>query len=253
MPESREQWLAETFVELSDTLVADFDLIDFLYVLVERCSQLLSVEVGLVLADEQGTLQNLASSTERMHVVELFEIQSEDGPCLECYGSGQQILNERLNAGAARWPRFTPSALEAGFTIVHALPLHLRNERIGAMNLFGAQTVPLEPHEVHLAQALADVATIGILQERSVRHLSDLSTQLQAALQSRIAIEQAKGVLAERQRASMDEAFALLRGYARSHNLRLAHVAASVIDGTVSAKQLREARPAAAQGARRSP
>jgi len=165
MPESREQWLAETFVELSDTLVADFDLIDFLYVLVERCSQLLSVEVGLVLADETGHAPEpgLVDGADARRGALRDPERGRAVP--RVLRSGQQILNERLNAGAARWPRFTPSALEAGFTIVHALPLHLRNERIGAMNLFGAQTVPLEHHEVYLAQALHDVATIGILQE----------------------------------------------------------------------------------------
>jgi GAF domain-containing protein len=253
MVEDREEWLAATFVELADTLVADFDLLDLLYVLVERCAELLDpAEVGIVLASAPGRLQVMVSSTERMRVVELFEVQNEAGPCLECYQSGEQVLNQRLSAGETRWPRFTQMARNAGFEMVHALPMRLRSSRIGAMNIFSPEAIVLGAREVHLAQALADAATIGILQERSVRQLTDLSRQLEAALNTRIVIEQAKGVVAERQKVPMDEAFGLLRAYARTHNLLLADVAAMVINGRLPEVEVRERVGRAIHPAKRS-
>ncbi len=253
MVEDREEWLATTFVELADTLVADFDPFDFLYVLVDRCVELLGpAEVGIVLTNGDGRLQVMASSTERMRVAELFEVQNEAGPCLESYQSGAQILNERLSGAGARWPRFTEMARNAGFEVVHALPMRLRNLRIGAMNIFGSEAVLLSDREVHLAQALADAATIGILQQRSVRQWTELSGQLQEALNTRIVIEQAKGVVAERQKVTVDEAFGLIRGFARTRNLLLAQVAAMVIDGRLDKIDLAEPMSDASRSAKRS-
>ena len=236
---SRDEWLARTFVELADTLVADFDLIDFLSMLAERCVELLeTVEVGLVLPDGRGRIQVMASSTERMRVVELFEVQNEEGPCLDCQRWGEQIVNQALDAVDDRWPRFAPMARDAGFQMVHALPLRLRDNVIGAMNVFDVEHHALTPEMVNLTQALADAATIGILQERTVKNRTDLSEQLQVALTSRIVIEQAKGILAERQRVDMDEAFAMLRSYARSNRLRLSDVAAGIVDRSLDATDL---------------
>lgn len=213
--EGREEWLARTFVELVDTLVAGFDVIDLMSTLVDRCSELLeSSEVGLALADPHGQLRVLASTTERMRVLELIEIQNDEGPCRDCFRSGEPLVNQRLDALDGRWPKFGREARSAGFLMVHALPLRLRSETIGAMNIFNAELVELTSQEVNLAQALADAATIGILQERAVRHGVELAGQLQRALNSRIVIEQAKGVVAERLRVGMDEAFDLMRGYA---------------------------------------
>jgi transcriptional regulator with GAF, ATPase, and Fis domain len=162
--EHREEWLARTFVELVDTLVADFDLIDFMSVLVERCAELLdSAEVGLALAAGQGELRVLASSSERMRALELIEVQNDEGPCRDCLRSGEQVLNQRLDGAESRWPRFAPEAREAGFRMVHALPLRLRSDVIGAMNIFSSEFRELSPQDVNLTQALADVATIVIL------------------------------------------------------------------------------------------
>jgi transcriptional regulator with GAF, ATPase, and Fis domain len=237
--ENREEWLAHTFVELADTLVADFDLLDLMSVLVERCAELLdSTEVGLAMADARGQLRVLASSTERMRVLELIEVQNDEGPCRDCFQAGKRILNQRLDLTGDRWPRFAPQAREAGFQMVHALPLRLRSDTIGAMNVFDADLRQLTPQEVHLAQGLADVATIGILQERAIHQGVQLADQLQQALNSRIAIEQAKGMVAERVHVGMDEAFGLLRGYARSRRRRLSDVAVALIDGTLSPADL---------------
>jgi len=240
--DSRDEWLARTFVELADTLVAEFDLIDFLSLLAQRCVELLQVaEVGLALADGRGRLQVLASSTERMRTAELIEVQNGDGPCLECYRTGLPILNKRLDETEDRWPRFSPIARENGFVMVHALPLRLRSEVIGALNVFDVAAHEIPPSKVNLTQALADVATIGILQERTVKQRTDLSVQLEGALNSRIVIEQAKGIVAERLTVDMETAFGLLRGYARRQRLQLSTAASDIVGGSLTAAELRTA------------
>ncbi len=252
----REEWLARTFVELADTLVADYDVVDFLSTLAERCVELLeTVEVGLVLLDRHGGLQVMASSTERMRVAELFEVQHEEGPCFDCQQGGQQILNEPLDSADDRWPRFGPMAREAGFRMAHALPLRLRQDIIGAMNIFDTEPRELTARQVNLSQALADAATIGILQERSVRQQTDIAGHLQGALNSRIVIEQAKGVVAEQQKVSMEDAFAMLRGYARSSRVPLSELARSIVDRSLSSAALRSAPPLGrgAAGSRSTP
>jgi transcriptional regulator with GAF, ATPase, and Fis domain len=242
--ERRDEWLARTFVELADTLVADYDVVDFLSTLAERCVELLeSVEVGLVLLDRQGGLQVMASSTERMRVAELFEVQNEEGPCFDCQRRGEQVINATLTHAEDRWPRFGPMARDAGFKMVHALPLRLRSDVIGAMNIFDTELREMTPQQVNISQALADAATIGILQERSVRQQVDVAGQLQGALNSRIVIEQAKGVVAEQQKVSMEDAFAMLRGYSRSSHIPLSDVARAVIDRSLNSATLRSATP----------
>ena len=232
-PDPREVQLAEAFVDLADTLVADFDVLDFLHSLAGHCVDLLDVDAaGLMLADASGVLRVAASSSEVVRLLELFEVQSEDGPCLECFRTGQPVVEPDLAAAAAdRWPQFRPEAAAAGFRSVVALPLRLRDQTIGALNLFGTRTGSMAPTDRSLAQALADVATIGILQERGVQQREVLARQLQQALDSRIVIEQAKGVLAERRGIHVDEAFRLLRRQARSTGTRLSVVAEQVVAG----------------------
>jgi GAF domain-containing protein len=230
MIEGREEWLAHTFIELADTLVADFDLIDFMSTLVDRLSELLdSSEVGLALGNAGGQLRVLASSTERMRLLELIEVQNDEGPCRDCYRDGVRVVNQRLDDSNTRWPNFSLQARAAGFRMVHAIPLRLRDETIGAMNIFNANLTELTSQEVNLAQALADAATIGILQERAVSHGVELAAQLQRALDSRIVVEQANGIVGERLHVEMGEAFDLIRGYARSHRRRLSEVAVAII------------------------
>lgn len=232
---SREQHLAGVFVELADTLVADFDVIDFLHTLTERSVELLQADAaGLILVDLHGQLQVLASTTDQARVLELFELQNSEGPCLDCFRAGQPVVNVDLAEVEARWPRFQAATTAAGFRSVHALPLRLRGQVIGAMNLFCRNQSSLSDDDVSVGQALADVATIGLLQERTVRHGEIVAEQLQAALNSRILIEQAKGVLAERTGVDVDEAFALLRAYARNNGSQLSAVAAAVISGSVT-------------------
>jgi transcriptional regulator with GAF, ATPase, and Fis domain len=225
--------LSDTFVELTDTMVAGFDMIDFLHVLTNRSVQLLDVSAaGLLLADPRGELRVVAASSEAARLLELFQIQSDQGPCLDCFRSGRPVQSADLAAEAQRWPRFAPVAREAGFAAVQALPMRLREQVIGALNLFRAHPGPYDPADIRVGQALADVATISLLQERSMRHNDTLNEQLQTALNSRVIIEQAKGKLAERLGLDMDQAFNLLRDYARTSNRRLSDLAQAFVDGT---------------------
>jgi transcriptional regulator with GAF, ATPase, and Fis domain len=231
----REALLARTLVELADTLVDDFDVVELLTLLADRCVEVLNVAAaGLMLVAPEGDLRVVASSSEEMRLVELFELQSEEGPCPDCYRTGEPTRSRDLAADEARWPRFGPVALKAGFRSVHALPMRLRGLTIGALNLFQADEGELDEADVIAGRALADIATIAILQHRAAREAHMVIDQLNHALQSRIAIEQAKGVLAERSHLDMDEAFAWMRHHARSQNRLLVDVAQGVIDGTVT-------------------
>ena len=225
--------LSETFVELTDTLVAGFDVIDFLHVLTNRSVQLLDVSAaGLLLADPRGELRVVAASSEAARLLELFQIQNDQGPCLDCFRSGRPVAAADLAAAAVRWPRFAPAARQAGFAAVQALPMRLREQVIGALNLFGAAPGVSSPADIRIGQALADVATISMLHERSMRHSDTLNEQLQTALNSRVIIEQAKGKLAERLGLDTDQAFSVLRDHARTRNLLLSDVALAFIDGS---------------------
>jgi len=225
--------LAETFVELTDTMVADFDVIDLLHVLTDRSVQLLDVSAaGLLLADPRGPLRVVAASSEAARLLELFQIQNDQGPCLDCFRSGEPVEAEDLAAMARHWPHFAVAAEQAGFTAVLALPMRLRDQVIGALNFFSARPGALSAEDIRVGQALADVATISLLHERSMRHSDALNEQLQTALNSRVLIEQAKGKLAERLSLEMDQAFNLLRDFARTRNLRLSDVAQALIDGS---------------------
>ena len=233
MEQDRERLLAAAFVELADTLVTDFDVPDFLHGLADRCVQLLGADAaGLMLADQRGRLEVIASSSEQMRLVELFQLQNDQGPCLECFQVGQPVHEADLAAAGRRWPLFAPAATGAGFAAVQAIPMRLRDEVIGAMNLLMRAPGRLDETGLQVAQALADVATIGLLHERNLRHQEVLAEQLQGALNSRIAIEQAKGVLSQQFGLDMDQAFRLLRDQARGQNRRLAELATAVADGS---------------------
>ncbi|WP_369173442.1 GAF and ANTAR domain-containing protein [Streptomyces sp. R28] len=228
-----QQLLAKTFVELADNLVADFDIIDFLRLLTDRCVSMLDASAaGVLLADRDGKLRVMAASDERVRLLELFQLQNDEGPCLECFRTGAPVIVSDLGTVTARWPRFAVAAQRSGFGAVQALPMRLRDEVVGALNLFRITPGPFDPAAAPVAQALADVATISLLQQRTAQRSTVLNEQLQTALNSRVLIEQAKGKLAERQDIDMEQAFTALRGYARSHNRRLADVARALIDGS---------------------
>lgn len=236
---AREGAMARTLVELADSLVADFDVIELLTLLTDRCVEVLGVSAaGLMLVGPDGELRVMASSSEAARLLELFELQAQEGPCLDCFRTGQPVAQDDLAQAADRWERFSAEALASGFHAVNSLPLRLRDSVIGALNLFHVETVTMAPAEIEAAQALADVATIAILQHRATLEAQVLAEQLSHALNSRIVIEQAKGMVAERERVPMEEAFARLRRHARDHNRRLADIANDVITGQLAASDL---------------
>jgi GAF domain-containing protein len=231
--------LARTLVELADTLVDDFDVVELLTLLTDRCVEVLDVAAaGIMLVAPDGDLRVIASSSEAMRMLELFELQSHEGPCLDCYRTGKPVVNQDLATSNGRWPRFGVEALEAGFHSAHALPMRLRGSIIGAINLFNTEPGEMPQADIDVAQAFADVATITILQHRAALAGQVVNEQLQSALNSRIVIEQAKGIVSERESLNMQQAFSALRSYARSHGLRLVDVANAVIAGTLSASAL---------------
>ena len=235
----RAELLARTFVDVADTLVADFDVVDYLTTLTMRTVELFEPsEAGLLLADPAGRVNVAASSSHRMELLELFEIQQDEGPCLDCYHSGEPVRCPDLTAAFGRWPRFAREAVAHGYGSVYALPMRLRNQVIGSLNLLREVPGELDASDLVVAQALTDVATIGILQQRAASEQRLLAEQLQYALDSRVTIEQAKGVVAEHGRLDMDAAFAALRLYARNKNERLVDVAHAVAARTLPAADI---------------
>jgi GAF domain-containing protein len=236
---TREQRIVQTFVELADTIVDEFDVVEFLHRLAERCAELLDCsEAGLLLADAAGVLRVMASSSERSEALELLQSQNEEGPCFECYHRGTPVLTEDLAADCDRWPTFAPAAIQRGFRSVHAIPMRVRGATVGAMNLFRSEPGRICEADLSLGQGMADIAAIGLLQERTVRESRGVIAELQGALNSRVVIEQAKGMLAESAGIGVDAAFARLRGYARDHNRRLSGVAHDLIEGRLEAATL---------------
>ena len=247
------QLLSETFVELTDTMVAGFDVIEFLHVLTDRSVRLLDVSAaGLLLADPRGELRVVAASSEAARLLELFQLQGDEGPCLDCFRSGRPVAASDLGADQ-RWPQFADAAQQAGFSAVQALPMRLRDQVIGALNLFRTTAGDFDADSVHVGQALADVATISLLHDRSMRRTDTLNEQLQTALNSRVVIEQAKGKLAERLGIDVNQAFTLLRDQARNRNQRLSDLARAFVDDTQAITGAASGSPRASRPGTRQP
>jgi GAF domain-containing protein len=244
---TRERLVSHTFLQLADTLVDDFDIIDLLTILADRCLELVDADAaGILLVDTDGNLRVMAASSEQARLLELFQLQNEEGPCLEAYSSGQAVINTELREALEQWPRFTPYAVGAGFESAYALPLRLRGTVIGALNLFRSTTGPMPDADVQLAQALADIASIAILQAKAIRNAEQRDDQLQHALDSRVVIEQAKGMLAERAHIDMETAFKRIRTQARNSNTQLTTVAAQIISGELALTDV-AAKPSASR------
>jgi GAF domain-containing protein len=231
---NRQALTATTFVEIVDTLVDDFDVIEVLTVLTSRSVDLLeTAAAGILLADNDGQLRVIGASTEEVGLLELFQIQNDEGPCLDCFHTGVVVSDSNLGAGS-EWPRFATESLRAGFPSVCAVPLRLKDLILGCLNLFMSEPVALADGEIALAQALADVASIAIVQDMATREAAIREGHLQHALNSRIVIEQAKGMIAEHSTVDMDDAFARLRGFARNNNRGLTEVAEGLVTGALS-------------------
>jgi hypothetical protein len=247
---TREELLARTFLQLADSLVDDFDVVELLTMLSDRCVELLdATATGIMVADAGGTLQVMAASSEDAKLLELFQIQNEEGPCLDAFRSGQPVVHANLAAGSP-WPRFGELAVSAALPSVHAFPMRVRTRVLGSLNLFMASPGLLSDADIVVAQALAHAATLALLHNAAVRDSQRVTAQLEGALNSRITIEQAKGALAERANIGTDEAFARLRHFARDHSLKLTDVATGVVTRTLPAavlSSLGRSEPPAAQ------
>jgi GAF domain-containing protein len=231
---TREADLVRSLVEMADTLVDDYDVVDLLTGLAGRCVNLLGVSAaGVMLTQPAGRLRLVASSSEAMRLLELFELQAQQGPCLDAFHTGEAVPHETLDPGTGRWPSFTAAALTAGFRSASALPLRYRDVTLGALNLLSTSADPMADEDRIVARAFADLAAVSIVQNRAHVEAKRLNEQLSAALTSRVVIEQAKGVLAERAGIELAEAFARMRAYARDHNRRLADVAEAAVAGTL--------------------
>lgn len=234
MNATRERQTSDTFVDLAGALVRGQDVTELLDLLTGRCAELLDVtSAGVLLADSRHALQFMAASSTATRDLEILQVQRAEGPCHDCYLTGEQVLIEDLAEHADRWPQFVPAALQAGFKSVHAVPIRLRSRTVGALGLFGGHTGRLNERDLSLAQSLADVATISIVQERGAADRDAVNDQLQTAVNSRIVLEQAKGVLAQTGELGMADAYNAIVRYARDHNLKLAHLARALVDRTV--------------------
>lgn len=246
---ARERQLVSAFVDMADTLVDDYDIVELLHGLARHCVDLLgAAAAGLLLTDQRGGLQVVATSDERARLLELFQLQADEGPCLEAYHTGEIVQVDDLAAAEQRWPAFVPEALAEGFRSVQAVPMRLRGNVIGALNLFGAGSGPLALHDLAVARALADTATIGILQDRALRRSEVLTEQLQTALNHRVVIEQAKGLLFHAAHISTGDAFEHLRAYSRNNNVRLSKVAEQLLDGSLQPATVLAATPSVPAG-----
>jgi GAF domain-containing protein len=222
---SRETDVLDAVVSLVDTLLEDFDVVDLLTELTERCAQLLDVEAaGFLLADPLHQLRLLAATTEQARELELFQLQADEGPCVECYATGQPVSVADLRAAEDRWPRFVPAAVDAGFASVHAVPMRAAGIVLGALGLFGAEPGELSDADRLVAQTLAHIACVAILQERAPTPAT-VMPQLRSALASRVIVEQAKGLLRESLDVSVEGAFILLRSYSRANGEHMTDVA----------------------------
>lgn len=223
--------LMDAFVEMADTLVDDFDLVDFLHHMTDHTAAISgSSSVGLLLGDEHGRLNFMAATSTGAEHLELYQLQTREGPCVDSVRSGEPVVVNDLGQATDRWPSFAPMAVAAGFESVHAFPMRLRDRVVGALNVFGKGIAPLDETDARVIQALADVATISLLQERALAAAETLTQQLQGALSSRILIEQAKGVIAASNDVTLRQAFENLRRYARSHHVLLSDLAARVVN-----------------------
>jgi GAF domain-containing protein len=240
MPDStREERINDAFVRVAGTLVESYDILDLLSTLVHVCTDLLGAQAGgILLVDSTGQLELVASTSEEAEIVEIMIVAAGAGPCVDCFTTGVVVSVPDIDASAGQWPRFRRSALDQGFRAAHATPLRLHGEVIGAMNLLSTDAGALSDRDSQLAQALADVATVGILHERSFRDPGIVAAQLHLALDTRILVEQAKGVLAQVRSCSMTEAFTALREYARVHHVTLRAAAEGVVDRSIPAETI---------------
>lgn len=254
MSGDRERSISGAFVAIANSLVDGYDAVDLFEGLTQGCAHVLDIaSTGLLLADEHGVLHVVAASSEAARDLEAFQLQREEGPCLDCYRGAVPVLVEDLSRHIARWPVFAPAALAAGFASVHAVPMRVRETVLGTLGLFHTKVGALSADDLDLAQALAHVASVAMVAERALSDVCAVNEQLQTALRSRVVLEQAKGVLAERGQVDMAEAFARLRGYARDHNAKLTDISQRVVTRELAAEAVLNHRRARTSGGSPAP
>jgi transcriptional regulator with GAF, ATPase, and Fis domain len=232
---TRESHLLDTVAALADSLVADFDVVDLLQLLVDECTALFdAAAAGILLVSAAGDLEVIVSTSERGEFIGLMQLRAGEGPCVEAATSGRVVTVPDLDRVSDRWPAFAADARQSGFASLHAIPMRLRDSTIGSLNLFRDRVGELNEPDAIAARTLTDIATISLLQQRLVEESAIAQAQLQRALDSRVVIEQAKGFLAQRNGLDMDAAFRVLRAHARSTHARLADVAADVVGGRLT-------------------
>lgn len=253
-PIEREDLLVSTFVQLTSTLVDDFDIIDLLTALADGCVDLnLAAAAGILLVDNDNKLRVMAASSDRARLLELFQLQNDEGPCLDAFSGRELVIEVDLRQAKDRWPVFAPEAVDAGFRSVYAIPLRLRATVIGALNLFGDHVGEMPEADLRIAKALADAVSIAIIQNQTIRESELRAGQLQRALDSRVAIEQAKGMLVERNNIDMDSAFRHLRSFARNTRRHLTAVAVDVVSGAVALDEVRTGSSVSPSSLERNP
>jgi hypothetical protein len=236
---TREHRITDAFIQLANSLVGDFDVVELLSDLTTNCAEILDIaSAGVLLADRRGTLHVVAASSEATWKLELYQLQRDEGPCLECFRSGSPVVVPDLAAEQGRWPRFVDAAIAGGFASVHAVPMVLNGRTLGALGLFGASPGALGDEDLVLAQALAHVGSVALVQGRDAREDAIVAQQLQHALHSRVVLEQAKGIIAQRFELGMEEAFAMMREHARRNRQRLSDVAAALVARTLPVDRL---------------
>lgn len=236
---TREEKINDAFVAMTDALMNDYDIVDLLSTLLNDCTEILGVEAGgILLADSSGVLELVASTSEEAAVVETIIIAAGAGPCIDCFTTAQPVSVPDIDAVAGKWPKFHRTALDQGFRSTYAVPMRLRSEVIGVMNLLSSELGPLDEKDGRIAQALADIAVLGILHERNFRNPFVIQEQLHLALDTRILIEQAKGVLAQAEGLSMADAFNALREYGRANGVTLRSAAEGAVRRTITPTEL---------------
>lgn len=228
---NREQDIIATMTRLADTLVTDYDEFELLGDLGDSCVRILDADSAGVSLRDDSRLEFVTATSETMELIELFQIDREEGPCQDAFHTGRHVEAPDLDAVHDRWPRWTPRAIELGFRAADAFPLRLRDDAIGALNVYSKRDRRLNEQDVALGRAFADIATVGLLQQRAISERERVRDQLQHALDSRVVIEQAKGIVAERHGLQMDQAFERIRTHSRSHNSRLATTVRDIVDG----------------------
>jgi GAF domain-containing protein len=236
---ARTTEVARAFAGLTDALVNEYDVTELLQRLVDHYVSLLdAAAAGLMLTDQRGSLRLAVATDERIEALELLQLRLAEGPCLDCFRQGRPVFGTDLAGDPGRWPRFVPAVLDAGYQAVHALPLRLDGYTLGGMNLFYADRSALSDDQAEVAQALANLATVGILQHHGTRRSTTLTQQLEIVLNARATIGQARGFLAETGDLGSEDALQALRGYARAHGLYLADVARGIVERTLDAREV---------------